>query len=59
MSWISVCEGGACVEVNMDEDPGFVAVRDGKEGDESQVLWFTREEWAQFVDATKEGRFDG
>ena len=53
--WKTGCEAGACVEV---ADIGSdVLIRDSKDPT-GQVLRFTREEWENFTDAVKEGKFD-
>lgn len=50
-----MCNIGDCVEVATVE---VVAVRDSKAGGNGSVLWFSREEWGEFVAGVKAGRFD-
>lgn len=49
------CDLNGCVEVAV---TGAVAIRDSKAGADGPVLWFSREEWDDFVTAVKSGRFD-
>jgi hypothetical protein len=55
--WISMCNGGSCLEVAFRD--GWVGVRDSKQGFGSTVLTFTADEWQAFITGVKEGRFDG
>lgn len=50
----SFCGPGHCVEVA--EDGGRVLLRDGKLGDTSPVIEFTRPEWAAFLEVAISGR---
>lgn len=50
----SRCASGSCVEVAR-LPAGQVAVRDGKQGDASPVLVFTRSEWDAFTAGIKAG----
>ncbi len=43
--------GGECVEVASPD--GAVAVRDTKQNDAGQVLWFAPEVWRRFADGIK------
>ena len=58
MKWIKASRStafGACVEVAF--IAGGVVVRDSKNPHVSP-LWYTREEWAAFLDGAKNGEFD-
>ena len=48
---------GSCVEI-ADLPAGGKAVRDGKLGDASAALVFTREEWLSFLAGVRAGEFD-
>lgn len=50
--------GGQCVEVAQNL-PGIALVRDSKLGDASPVLGVSPESFAMFIEATKDGRYDG
>ena len=51
----STCEGGACVEVALTSE-GDVFLRD--RGNSESVLTINRNQWRNFVEATKMGEFD-
>lgn len=50
------CNLNGCVEVCTEES--LILVRDSKLGDESPILRFDREEWAELVKAIKDGEYD-
>ncbi len=50
--------GGECLYVARDERTGMVGVRDSKEGPAGAPQWYTRAEWAAFLDGAKAGEFD-
>ena len=53
-----LCGGhGSCIEIANLPD-GQVAIRDGKLGDASSVLTFTRDEWDRFTTAIRTGELD-
>lgn len=45
-----------CVEVSYDQ-PGFIAVRDSKDGAAGPILKFTRSEWDAFADGVRNDEF--
>ncbi len=51
-------QGGACLYVARDEQTGMIGVRDSKEGRAGAPQWYTRAEWAAFLDGAKAGEFD-
>lgn len=53
------CSENGCVEIQGGEDGSDYSVRDGKLGDASPVLRFTRSEWAAFVSGVRAGEFGG
>jgi hypothetical protein len=53
--WTAGCDSVSCVEVM--ETATRVAVRDSKNPD-GEWLFFTPEEWENFIKAAKEGKFD-
>lgn len=55
--WIKLCAADKpqCVQVR--ETPEGVEVRDSKLGDDSPVLQFTHDEWAEFDAGIKAGKF--
>lgn len=57
-SWRKASRSGSgdCVEVAA-ADRGMVAVRDSK-NPEGARLFYTRSEWAAFIDGVKRGEFD-
>jgi hypothetical protein len=48
---------GSCVEIAKRQGGG-VAIRDGKAGEASPVLTFSREEWDAFIEGVKAGDFE-
>ncbi|TXK44098.1 DUF397 domain-containing protein [Nonomuraea sp. C10] len=53
-TWLS-CNNGNCVQVAQYDDK--ILIRDSKDA-EGATLSFDREEWEEFRDAVKAGRFD-
>lgn len=54
--WKKACDTSACVEVLRPKD-NMVLVR-STEGGNSGILVFDDEEWTQFLQGAKEGKFD-
>jgi len=60
MNWIKPtgCSAGECVEVAFDprSEAEHVGVRNSHMP--ADVIWFSRDEWATFIAAIKDGQFD-
>lgn len=59
LQWLtsSFCNNSSCVEVALVPGSGYVAIRDNRQTGLSH-LFYTNEEWAQFVAGVKNGEFD-
>jgi hypothetical protein len=54
----SKCESAHCVDVTFDPGVGMFLIRDSKDKDGLQGIYFTREEWKAFLAGAKAGEFD-
>lgn len=55
-SSFSTPDGNNCVETR--QVGNMIAMRDGKLGDDSPVLYFTPDEWRAFLAGAADGQFD-
>lgn len=51
--WIKGCESAHCIEVMLGADVVYLSSTQ-----EPEVILVTHEEWAQFLQAAKQGKFD-